>query len=63
MRRFAYRDQRAAFDFRFTRLVTCLDLNPNTPEALAKIVYRCLTVPDYGLAALENDLVDFLRKD
>jgi len=39
------------------------DLNPNTPEALAKIVYRCLTVPDYGLAELETDLVDFLRKD
>ena len=39
------------------------DLNPNTPDALAKIVYRCLTVPDYGLEALEKDLVDFLRKD
>ncbi len=39
------------------------DLNPNTPEPLARIVYRCLTVPDYGLAALEADLVDFLRKD
>lgn len=39
------------------------DLNPNTPEALARIVYRCLTVPDYGLAELETDLVDFLRKD
>lgn len=39
------------------------DLNPNTPEALARIVYRCLTVPDYDLAELEEDLVDFLRKD
>jgi serine/threonine protein kinase len=39
------------------------DLNPNTPEPLAKIVYRCLTVPEYGLAELEHDLVDFLRKD
>jgi len=39
------------------------DLNPNTPEALSRIVYRCLTVPDYGLAELEVDLVDFLRKD
>jgi len=39
------------------------DLNPNTPEALARIVYHCLTVPDYGLAELEVDLVDFLRKD
>ena len=39
------------------------DLNPNTPEALARIVYRCLTVPDYGLVDLETDLVDFLRKE
>ena len=39
------------------------DLNPNTPEPLAKIVYRSLTVPDYGLAELEKDLVDFLRKE
>jgi serine/threonine protein kinase len=39
------------------------DLNPNTPEPLAKIVYRCLTVMDYGLAELEKDLVDFLRRD
>ncbi len=38
-------------------------LNPNTPEFLARIVYRCLTVQDYGLDELENDLVDFLRKD
>ena len=39
------------------------DLNPNTPDALAQIVYRSLTVPEYGLAELESDLVDFLRKD
>jgi serine/threonine protein kinase len=39
------------------------DLNPNTPEQLARIVYRCLTVPDYGLPELEADLVDFLRKE
>ncbi len=38
------------------------ELNPNTPEPLARIVYRCLTVPDYGLAELEQDLVAFLRK-
>ena len=38
------------------------ELNPNTPEALANIVYRCLTVPDYGLPELELDLVDLLRK-
>jgi len=39
------------------------DLNPNTPDALATIVYRCLTVQEYGLEELEKDLVDFLRKD
>ncbi|MFT5052251.1 MAG: serine/threonine protein kinase [Chlamydiales bacterium] len=39
------------------------DLNPNTPDFLERIVYRCLTVPDYGLDELETDLVDFLRKD
>jgi serine/threonine protein kinase len=39
------------------------DLNPNTPEPLSKIIYRCLTVPDYGLPELERDLVDFLRRD
>tara|TARA_R110002126_G_scaffold266899_4_gene410296 strand:- start:7992 stop:8918 length:927 start_codon:yes stop_codon:yes gene_type:complete len=39
------------------------DLNPNTPEALARIVYRCLTVMEYGLPELEADLVDFLRKE
>ena len=38
------------------------DLNPNTPEPLARIVYKCLAVSDYGLADLEEDLVDFLRK-
>src|SRR4030095_11412246 len=39
------------------------DLNPNTPDALARIVYRSLTVSEYGLEGLEKDLVDFLRKD
>ena len=38
-------------------------LNPNTPDALEKITYRCLTVMDYGLEDLEQDLVDFLRKE
>jgi len=38
------------------------DLNPNTPEALARIVYRCLVVPEYDLEELEEDLVNFLRK-
>jgi len=39
------------------------ELNPNTPDALANVVYKCLIVPDYGLAELEQDLVDFLRKE
>ena len=39
------------------------DLNPNTPEPLARIIYRSLTVMDYGLPELEQDLVDFLRKE
>ncbi|MEM9800767.1 MAG: serine/threonine-protein kinase [Planctomycetota bacterium] len=39
------------------------ELNPNTPDALARIVYRCLCVQEYGLEELEDDLVDFLRKD
>ena len=39
------------------------DLNPNPPDALATIVYRCLTVQEDGLEELEKDLVDFLRKD
>ena len=38
-------------------------LNPNTPEALERITYRCLCVKEYGLAELEADLVDFLRKE
>ena len=39
------------------------ELNPNTPEPLAQVIYRCLTVMDYGLPELERDLVDFLRRD
>ena len=38
-------------------------LNPNTPEALERITYRCLCVQEYGLPELEADLVDFLRKE
>ncbi|MCZ6597659.1 MAG: protein kinase [Planctomycetota bacterium] len=38
------------------------ELNPNTPELLAQIVYRTLTVLEYGLEELEVDLVEFLRK-
>ena len=39
------------------------ELNPNTPDALASIVYNCLIIPDYGLPELEKDLVEFLRKE
>ena len=39
------------------------DLNPNTPKALSDIIYRCLTVQEYDLPDLEQDLVEFLRRD
>jgi serine/threonine protein kinase len=39
------------------------ELNPNTPEALSRMVYRCLTVMEYDLPDLETDLVEFLRKE
>ena len=35
----------------------------NTPQMLEQIIHRCLAVQEYGLAELEKDLVDFLRKD
>jgi serine/threonine protein kinase len=38
------------------------ELSPNSPPALERLVYNCLTVPDYGLPELEADLVAFLRK-
>jgi len=38
------------------------ELNPNTPPDLERIIYRCLTVPDYGLEGLRDDLVSFLRR-
>ncbi|MCP3916349.1 MAG: hypothetical protein GY711_12400 [bacterium] len=47
----------------FLSYVPPKELNPNTPDALSRIVYRCLTVTDYGLKELEVDLVDFLRKE
>ncbi|MEX1024820.1 MAG: protein kinase [Planctomycetota bacterium] len=47
----------------FLSYVPPRDLNPNTPEPLERITYRCLTVMDYDLPELEADLVEFLRKD
>lgn len=38
------------------------DLNPDVPEDLARIVYRCLTVMEYGFPELARDLVKFLRR-
>ncbi|MBI3819699.1 MAG: protein kinase [Planctomycetes bacterium] len=38
------------------------DLNPNAPPELEKIIYRCLTIQEYGLAELRDDFVAFLRK-
>lgn len=37
-------------------------LNPKTPEDLERIVYRCITVPSYGLDELVADLEGFISK-
>ncbi|MDP6931207.1 MAG: hypothetical protein QF412_16050 [Planctomycetota bacterium] len=37
-------------------------LNPKTPPELERIVYRCITVPGYGLLELKSDLEDFISK-
>lgn len=37
-------------------------LNPKTPDELEKIVYRCITVPAYGLEQLKTDLEAFISK-
>lgn len=37
-------------------------LNPKTPEELERIVYRCITVPTYGLDELKADLEGFISK-
>lgn len=37
-------------------------LNPKTPEELERIVYRCITVPGYGLEELKTDLESFISK-
>ncbi len=37
-------------------------LNPKTPEELERIVYRCITVPTYGLDELKTDLEAFISK-
>ncbi len=37
-------------------------LNPKTPEELERIIYRCITVTDYGLDELKTDLEAFISK-
>ena len=37
-------------------------LNPKTPDELGRIVYRCITVQDYGLDELQTDLESFISK-
>jgi serine/threonine-protein kinase len=37
-------------------------LNPKTPEELERIIYRCITVPTYGMDELKTDLEAFISK-
>jgi serine/threonine-protein kinase len=37
-------------------------LNPKTPPELERIIYRCITVPTYGLKELRVDLEEFIGK-
>lgn len=37
-------------------------LNPKTPQDLERIIYRCITVPSYGLQELNGDLEEFIGK-
>jgi serine/threonine-protein kinase len=37
-------------------------LNPKTPDELERIVYRCITVPTYGLDELRADLEAFISR-
>jgi serine/threonine protein kinase len=37
-------------------------LNPKTPEELERIIYRCITVTNYGLDELKTDLETFISK-
>ena len=46
----------------FLSYVPARELNPNAPPELERIIYRCITIPEYGLEHLRDDLVSFLRK-
>ncbi|GAB4150770.1 MAG: hypothetical protein Fur0037_19390 [Planctomycetota bacterium] len=37
-------------------------LNPKTPEDLERIIYRCITVQNYGLSELKSDLEEFIGR-
>jgi len=37
-------------------------LNPKTPPDLERIIYRCITVPSYGLDELRSDLEEFIGR-
>ncbi|MHC4077220.1 MAG: protein kinase domain-containing protein [Planctomycetota bacterium] len=37
-------------------------LNPKTPPDLERIIYRCITVPSYGLPELRADLEEFIGR-
>ncbi|MBL8900745.1 MAG: protein kinase [Planctomycetes bacterium] len=38
------------------------EINPNTPDMLQDIIYRCIVSTDYGLAGLRQDLIEFLHR-
>ncbi|MCB9882966.1 MAG: protein kinase [Planctomycetes bacterium] len=46
----------------FLSYVPPKDLNPNTPDDLQDMIYRCLVVPDYDLQGLREDLTRFLHR-
>jgi serine/threonine-protein kinase len=37
-------------------------LNPKTPDELERLIYRCITIADYGLDELKVDLEAFISK-
>jgi hypothetical protein len=53
--------ERLALSFYFSYMPPRM-LNPKTPEPLERIIYRCITVKEYGLEELRRDLESFIRQ-